>query len=658
MSFADRVIVTAGIITAAAGILLMIVPGIAAGLTTSDIVVSVLGVVALAQASAAAVTHYRAPRRWAETPDPEQRAGAAPPGASFDAALNRLDSTVRDRLHAAAVAVLTTFGDYTATEAQEYLEQGTWTDDRQAAAFFSSEISADRLRRPTWLGGQPVVVDQAHATVSALTEVVREQSVRTSVFADPDENDDGDEEWAWPENSAGDEGDRHSAKADDAADSRDRLPDPQSITARRTRRWYGIDALALLAVAVGIVVKEPPLLLVGTVGIAVTAYAAYGRAGTPASLDLDLERVVAAGRTTPGDEVPVVVTLRNESGRLLPDLRIVDGVPPGLIVVDGTPRHAAVLRPGETTRFTYTVRAEHGEHTFESAVIVARDVTGEREQVTRVAGEGDPITCRASPNLADGISLRSETTDYPGHIQTDKRGGGIEFYSTREYRPSDPFASIDWKRLARTRELATIEFREEQMAKIVLIVDARGMAHRAPEWKGRSAVAASVEAADVLVHTLLDGNHQVGITALSFEDCWLAPGSGSDHRVRARQLLASHPWFATHTTNESVEDPFILSVQLARLRRRISDDAQAIVLSPLCDDDAAEFVRRLEAGGTSTTVVSPDPTTETTAGRQLARIERLVRIASLRQVRIPVYEWSVNEPLELALSRDQSGVNR
>src|SRR5699024_11564845 len=120
--------------------------------------------------------------------------------------------------------------------------------------------------------------------------------------------------------------------------------DPASIPVlaetidRQTKRWMGVSAIALLAGAVGILVREPGLLLVAVIGIALTAYAAFGRSGTPAPVDLVLERAVSEERPAPGDEVKVTVTVRNAGDTTLSDLRVLDGVPPALTVVDGTAR--------------------------------------------------------------------------------------------------------------------------------------------------------------------------------------------------------------------------------------------------------------------------------------------------------------------------------
>jgi len=124
-----------------------------------------------------------------------------------------------------------------------------------------------------------------------------------------------------------------------------------------TNRWTGIAAVALLGVGVGVLFERPAPVLAGVVGV---AYAAAARAGEASGVEATVERTLSDGFPEPDDEVEVTVTVRNE-GSALVDVRFVDGVPPGLEVVGGSPRHATALRRGEAASFSYTVRAARGE---------------------------------------------------------------------------------------------------------------------------------------------------------------------------------------------------------------------------------------------------------------------------------------------------------
>ncbi|MFC4358613.1 DUF58 domain-containing protein [Halobium salinum] len=411
-----------------------------------------------------------------------------------------------------------------------------------------------------------------------------------------------------------------------------------------TDRWVGAPAVTLLFAGLAIVVdRQAGLLLAGAVGVVFAAYA-YG-SGTPAPT-LAVERRLSDETPGPGDDVRVTVTVRNEGEATLPDLRLVDGVPPALAVGEGSPRHATALRPGKRATFSYVVPAVRGRHEWESMQVIVRNAPGTRE-VDATVDSAEPTTLRCSPDLdATGdLPLRGLTTQYTGRIATDVGGPGLEFHSTRDYRHGDPLNRVDWNRMARTGELATLDFREERAATVVLLVDAREEAYVAPEPGAENAVERSVEAAGRSFSALLGGGDRVGLAALGPDELWLAPGAGNDHRARARDLLASHPALSPTPP----DGRFFPSLRLRRLRRQLPSDAQLIVFSPLVDDYVASVARRLDAYGHLVTVVSPDPTAGGTPGELLARIERRSRISRLRRAGLRVVDWG-DEPLATAVA--------
>lgn len=631
-----------GVFTASVGILFFVMPSAVRNLTTSSIVVSTLALIALTQAII--IAGRKRSMEKIGTPDPEYRTITQIPGASFDRGLHQLRPRVRHRLESAAVAVLTQVGEETVEDARRRLAEGTWTDDSRAAAFFSTDVVDDYPGRPVWLGGEPRVVKQALAAVSKLAEISTERSGGISI---PDHV---TSEWAdrVPSDRGADLA-PHNQKDGPGGD----LPLEDEAWDRKTERWSGIEAIALFTVAAGTFLQEPPILLIGVMGVALTVYAAYGRAVEPEPISLSINRRHNASHPVPGDDVVVRVTICNESGRLLPDLRVIDGVPAALVVTDGSPRHAASLRPGETTTFSYGIEADYGKHVFQPPLVIARDATGEHERVFRAADDALSIKCYSPSEAADGVSLEELTTRYVGQVASNDGGRGIEFQEMREYQRGDPISLINWKGLAKTGELTTLQFREQRMAKVMLIIDARQAAYVAPSPTERTAVAQSIGAADVLVQALLDAKNQIGITALSPEQCWLAPNIGRSHKMRARRLLANNSAFTMPPSAE----PCVMSIQLARLRRRISDETQAIVLSPLCDDAIVDFVKNLEASGTPTSVISPNPTTETTPGGILSRLERLARTITIRQTSIPVYDWDADESLGSSRNKQRARVN-
>lgn len=420
--------------------------------------------------------------------------------------------------------------------------------------------------------------------------------------------------------------------------------DPGEVTDRQTRRWYGVTVFALLALGLGVLTGQSGLLLASAFGV---AFAGYGRLTTPPSTDVALDRTVSTATANDGEEVAVTVTLRNESDHAMVDLRVVDGVPPQLTVVTGTPRHATALRPGDEATYSYAVTVRRGNHEFRPATVIARDASGATERVASVRTE-TTISCEPTlPETATEFPLRMRTSRYTGRFPADAGGPGVEFYATRDYRPGDSLSRIDWNRTARTGEFTTVEYRVERTVTVVLLVDARESAYRASGPYERSAVERSVDGARRVYVSLTGEGHRVGVSALSPVDCWLAPGAGSNHRHLARELFGTHP--ALSPTPTTADTNVYATVQ--RLKQRLPGDAQVVLFSPLSDDLIVDTAVRLDAHGYPTTVVAPDPTTDETTGHQVARVRRSLRVAGLRKRGVPVIDWDESDEFERAVAR-------
>jgi uncharacterized protein (DUF58 family) len=464
-------------------------------------------------------------------------------------------------------------------------------------------------------------------------------------------------------------------------------------TRRTTGRWRGVVAVALFAGAIGVFAKRPDVLLCAVVGV---AFAVYPQVTSGPTVDVEVDRAVSDRAPTHDEPTEVTVTVRNAGESTLPDVRIVDGVPPMLPVSGGSARHATALRPGETTRFSYELTARHGTHSFGETTVIARDVSGMRERETTVSADAE-IDCHAAVPV---VPLRAQTGRRPGRIATDSGGSGIEFDRTRTYRAGDPLNRIDWRRYARTGTLTTVEFREERAASVVVCVDARPPAYRAREGEPH-AVSHGVAAAREICAALSETHDRAGLAAFGRDFLWEAPGMGAEHDARLRRVLATHPTLSPRPPDGSGSrsgsrgrsrspssplfgplvpetlDPLAgtlesLSLpresptarpgiadggeskateQTAELRRRLDGETQVLLLSPLLDDDVVEAALTLEAGGNAVTVVSPDVTTAETVGGRLARTRRANRSHSLQRAGVPVVDWDTAESLGAALLR-------
>lgn len=572
----------------------------------------------------------------ATTADVEYRGSVTVPGAQFDDLLTdaihgmggvrvTARQTLVDRLTDATVFIYGQAARLPGGEAREAVESGRWTDDPVAGGFLAGETAlnstSDQLRRLA--GRRSTLSTQIDSVLTELAELA-------------------------PGLSPADLG----TGEDDATHRTVRTTDvARRQVDRRTERWTGLAGLGLIAIGFGLWASHanvPPSLVVATASIA--GAAGYVYLSSPPPVSLAAERRFSEADPAPGDEVTVTLSVTNESDELLPDLRVVDGVAPALRVVDGSPRYGTALRPGESLTFSYTVEAVRGDHAFDPVHVVVRDFSGALERERHVpASSGAVFSCALELVADEDVPVHAQTAQRVGRVVTDAGGSGIELHSVREYQRGDPLSRIDWNRVARTGEFATLLFREEHAATVVFLVDAREEAYVAPNVEAPSAVEHAVEAADVVVSSLVAAGDSVGLGALSPEWCWLEPRGGNSQRARARRLLETHSAF----DGRRPDGAFHGELKEKRLRRELPGDAQLVLCSPLCDDDAVTIARQLHARGHPVTVISPDVTALATTGQRLATVERVMRISRLRRSGIRVIDWDTDRPLETAIEATQ-----
>ncbi|WP_267643660.1 DUF58 domain-containing protein [Haloarchaeobius amylolyticus] len=445
------------------------------------------------------------------------------------------------------------------------------------------------------------------------------------------------------------------------------------MTTVDTGRWnVGLTA-ALVMGALGLFTKNTTLFLAAAIGL---SYAAYGYATRPPSLDLAVERSLSTTSPMPGEDVEVTVTVRNESDSPVADVRVVDGVPDTLGVVSGAPRHLTSLLPGEEETFTYTIKARRGVHEFEQATLVTRNISGATKAETAV-DLPDRISCRAG---IDDVPLGNRTISYTGRIETDTGGEGTEFYQVRKYQRSDPMNRIDWKRFARTGELRTVEFRESRAASVVVVVDTRYESRISRRPEEPDGVELSMYAAGRLCGALLNDGNRVGLARYGGTFDYLEPGTGDEQAVRIRKNLSlaasttipvadgadadanatadddggADSWQGEAPTPEDTDGPAPKPTpdggwRVDWLRRRIPNEAQVVFVTPMMDDGPFETLRRLRAAGHEVRVVSPDVTSDESAGSKLESIRRDTRLRTLRGRKTKVIEWSPDQPLFAAI---------
>lgn len=659
-----RILLGLGIVLLALGIVTMVVVRpLVDVLPSSFALVAAVGVLCVVLGIWMVRRGYRTEYHQSIVPDVEFPISTPAPGTDFDTALYNLieyrEGTVKyreqiqERLGEAAVSVIRNRTNCSREDAIRRLEDGSWTENTHAAAFFTGGSPPERSLAARLLGrgDESAYATWVRSTVEAIVERAGLPETTTPRNADGELTETGvfARLGFGSKSSADAPSDWRTYPTENRFADADRLG--EGVVANppiRTGHWAGVAAFALLAAGVGILLVSPGLLLASVIGV---TYAGYARAASPPSVaNLGVERHLSEDTPQIGERVEVTVVVHNDGESFLPDLRLIDRVPEPMTVVEGSPRLATGLRAGATATFSYTVTAERGVHEW-PLVVVARDASGASEREALVEVDAG-IDCIPSLRTTTEMPVRGKTSLFSGQVDTQTGGSGLEFFAVREYRAGDPMKRVDWKRHARTGELATIDYRQERSANVVLLFDARDSAYVSPKPGDRHALDLSVDAAIEVFASLFDRGNLVGLAGFDTIPCWLAPGAGDQHRERARQIFTDHPALSSLPPDFlDLEGHYI--DPMTHVRRQLSPDAQIMLFSPLTDDYTDEVARRLDSAGHPVTVISPDPTATATVGQRLARVERSMRIVALRERGIRVVDWGADESLGIELQRAQ-----
>ena len=339
-------------------------------------------------------------------------------------------------------------------------------------------------------------------------------------------------------------------------------------------------------------------------------------------------------------EVNVAVTNR---GAMLEHLSISDDPQPGVQPVDGRLSQSASLMPGESTKLGYTFQAERGSFAWKALHVTASDPF-DLIEVRLALPAAAEVQALPEVKKIRPFPLRTKRTlTSPGSIPARRGGSGTNFWGIREYHPGDPLQRLDWRLTARhPRQFFTKEFEQEAMADIGLILDARGKTNL--QLGDDCLFEHSARAAASLAEVFLRQGNRVSLLVWGEPMVSLFPGYGKAQLNRILHALAQ----VTPNSDGSLNDLHFVPVQM------FSSHSLILVISPLAANDSQLFPR-LRAYGYQVMLISPDPLDYARsqlpvddAGRmacRLTRLERQLEIARIRQLWIPVIDWSVNQPL-------------
>jgi uncharacterized protein (DUF58 family) len=429
------------------------------------------------------------------------------------------------------------------------------------------------------------------------------------------------------------------------------------VTRRRVGRWRVGLVGALALVALGLLFADAVVLTAAAVPLVYVLYGTLSRLG---AVELDARRSFDRSHPVPGGPVEVTLEVENAGDAVLPDVRVVDGVPDELAVTGGSPRACVALAPGETATLSYTVVARRGEHEFVDPVVRLRSLAASERLTAELTVETATLSSR---NPIQEPPLREASLPRAGTLPTDSGGSGLEFHATREYQSGDPMNRIDWRHYARTGEFVTVQYREERAVRTVLVVDARPVgrttARQGSPTGGELCVYAAerlweaLDRADVVTSIAAVGVGEHDLPGLAGPDG--LPWIGAGDRARVQALFAGVRGVVTEgagrvgTEPPSVPDGNDETTE--RLIARLPPTAQVLVCSPLLDDWPVGLARALSRRNVPQVVLSPDVAGGATPGQRLTAIHRDLRLRAVERAGATTVRWNPEQPIDHALRR-------
>lgn len=420
-----------------------------------------------------------------------------------------------------------------------------------------------------------------------------------------------------------------------------------------TKKGWLYLSMGVVLTFVGLVFRSTALLVLSVMLLAtvlVTQF--FSRLGKIASMrEMSSEKIFEDGIVT------VDLALVNKGGRT-GFLEIRDKLPKQIQIEEGTNYLIIDLRPNESLRMRYRVKAPiRGIYEFGPVTLRAQDVFNvfyKELQLELV----DNVTVFPIVYDIKDLPIRSRTPKlFPGASKVKQPGPGSEFFLIRNYVPGDPFKNINWKAYARTGELLVNEKEREAVSDIVIMLDSR--ANSATGTLGHNALIYGSRAAATLTNFFIKRRDSVALIVFGEKLLSIKPSQGSKQLYEILTALAGADSMGNLPMKGVVEvsspymprrSPVILITNLdgdptvidaISILRTLEFDV--VVLTPSSIEFELMSRKRLEAG------------VEKSLEYEVLRLERDILIQDLRGYGASIVEWDPKVPLlAILLSAAQS----
>ncbi|MGY8644644.1 MAG: DUF58 domain-containing protein [Candidatus Poseidoniales archaeon] len=362
--------------------------------------------------------------------------------------------------------------------------------------------------------------------------------------------------------------------------------------------------------------------------------------------DLEINREVSAVNVYKGDDINVILTIKNKSYRRTQQLEVFDNVPHEMKMRKGVNLMRLNLGPGQTTTIRYTVRCPlRGHYTIGPTSIRYRNAFNLFVSETSVEDRSD-ITVFPQVRDVEEALIRSDVPKmYTGATTLKTPGQGMEFYALREYFPGDSFRSINWKAFARTGELMVNEKTRDAVTDVFIILDTRDVARIGTVLK--NPLEMGTVAAASIANYFIKRRDSVSLVTYGERMDFLPPETGDKQHYKVLSQLAA------------VESKGSMPLQAVTnaLSPRISRGSPVFIISSLEGDGTTlSAIRNLSGKGHQVIVLSPSSIDlERLVSRiprmayEVLKLERQNRLTAISGYGAKVIDWTPSVDLSEAL---------
>ena len=325
-----------------------------------------------------------------------------------------------------------------------------------------------------------------------------------------------------------------------------------------TRKAAILFTSGISLILVGMMISNFQLMIIGLTFISFIAINGWVEGHS----DLEITREISAVNVYKGDDINVILTVKNKSYRRTQQLEVFDNVPHEMKMRKGVNLMRMNLGPGQTATIRYTVRCPlRGHYTIGPTSIRYRN--------------------------AFNLFVSGATT-----LKTP--GQGMEFYSLREYFPGDSFRSINWKAFARTGDLMVNEKTRDAVTDVFIILDTRDVARIGTVLK--NPLEMGTVAAASIANYFIKRRDSVSLVTYGERMDFLPPETGDKQHYKVLSQLAA------------VESKGSMPLQAVTnaLSPRISRGSPVFIISSLEGDGTTlSAIRNLSGKGHDVIVLSP-----------------------------------------------------